>query len=120
MWTTYRCFAAKGMERIPLFGHLGLAPQLGCVEYSRPRRFRATLQSGLSLPTLSGPNAQRPFQRTAGTFLLVRDDRGRDPIAALAAQPSNHSISFEHEGSLAPWPEPSTTAFHFPFCERAA
>jgi hypothetical protein len=47
VWLTYRCFSAKGPERIPLFGDYGLAQQLGCVEYSRPRRFRAMLDQWL-------------------------------------------------------------------------
>lgn len=48
MWLTYRCFVATGEERIPLFGAFGLAQQLGCVEYSRPRRFRAMLEQWLA------------------------------------------------------------------------
>jgi len=48
VWLTYRCFSAKGSERIPLFGGFGLAQQLGCVEYSRPRRFRAMLEQWLA------------------------------------------------------------------------
>jgi len=47
VWLTYRCFSAKGSEKIPLFGDFGLAQQLGCVEYSRPRRFRAMLEQWL-------------------------------------------------------------------------
>ena len=42
MWLSYRCFTAKGSDRIPIFWDFGLASQLGCVEYSRPRRFRAS------------------------------------------------------------------------------
>jgi len=30
-WISYRCFVAKGEERISLFGEFGLANQLGCV-----------------------------------------------------------------------------------------
>jgi hypothetical protein len=37
MWLSYRSFKAKGTESIPIFGGFGLANQLGCVEYSRPR-----------------------------------------------------------------------------------
>jgi hypothetical protein len=47
MWLSYRCFKAKGTESIPIFGEFGLANQLGCVEYSRPRRFRAMLEQWL-------------------------------------------------------------------------
>jgi hypothetical protein len=47
MWLSYRAFKAKGTESIPIFGDFGLANQLGCVEYSRPRRFRAMLEQWL-------------------------------------------------------------------------
>jgi hypothetical protein len=47
MWLSYRSFKARGMESIPIFGEFGLANQLGCVEYSRPRRFRAMLEQWL-------------------------------------------------------------------------
>jgi hypothetical protein len=39
-WLSYRCYVAKGEEKIPLFGEFGLAHQLGSIEYARPRRFR--------------------------------------------------------------------------------
>jgi hypothetical protein len=47
MWLSYRCFVAKGTEFVPLFGPYGLTQQLGCVEYSRPSRFRAMLEQWL-------------------------------------------------------------------------
>jgi len=47
MWLAYRCFIAKHEERIPLFGSFGLTAQLGSVEYTRPRRFRAMLEQWL-------------------------------------------------------------------------
>ena len=47
MWLSYRCFKAKGPEAVPIFGPYGLASQLGSVEYSRPRRFRAMLEQWL-------------------------------------------------------------------------
>ncbi len=47
MWLSYRSFKAKGTESIPIFGEFGLVNQLGCVEYSRPRRFRAMLEQWL-------------------------------------------------------------------------
>jgi hypothetical protein len=28
-WLSYRCFIAKGEERVPLFGEMGLVSQLG-------------------------------------------------------------------------------------------
>ena len=33
-WLSYRCFVARGEERISLFGEFGLASQLGCVTYA--------------------------------------------------------------------------------------
>jgi hypothetical protein len=48
MWLVYRCFVAKREERIPLFGHFGLTAQLGSIEYTRPRRFKAIIQQWLS------------------------------------------------------------------------
>jgi len=44
MWFSYRSFKAKGTKSIPIFGDFGLANQLGCVEYSGSRRFRAMLE----------------------------------------------------------------------------
>lgn len=49
MWLSYRCFTAKGTESIPIFGPSGLVHQLGCVEYSRPRKFRAMLDRWLGI-----------------------------------------------------------------------
>ena len=49
MWLCYRCYTSKGQESIPLFGNYGLASQLGSVEYSRPRRFRAMLDHWLEV-----------------------------------------------------------------------
>ena len=47
VWLAYRCFVAKGPEAIPLFGAWGLSQQIGTVDYSRPRRFRAMLEQWL-------------------------------------------------------------------------
>jgi hypothetical protein len=47
MWLSYRCFKAKGLESIPLFGNFGLANQIGTTEYSRTRRFRGMLEQWL-------------------------------------------------------------------------
>jgi hypothetical protein len=47
-WLAYRCFTAKEPQVIPLLGDSGLAGQLGVVEYSRPRRFRAMIDEWLA------------------------------------------------------------------------
>jgi hypothetical protein len=49
MWLSYRCFAAKGEELVPIFGPRGLAAQLGNIEYARPRRFREKLEAWLGV-----------------------------------------------------------------------
>ena len=54
LWLSYRCFLATTEEAIPLFGTFGLAQQLGSVEYSRPRRFRAKLAQWLDTIRLGG------------------------------------------------------------------
>jgi hypothetical protein len=48
-WLSYRCFVARGRERVPLFGSTGLGSQLGSAGYSRPRKFRERLQGWLDL-----------------------------------------------------------------------
>ena len=49
MWLSYRCFTARGKERVPLFGAFGLVSQLGSTEYARPRKFREKLEGWLNL-----------------------------------------------------------------------
>lgn len=53
MWLSYRCVVAKEPESIPLVGPFELTQQLGCVEYSRPSRFRAMPEQWLqTIPSL--------------------------------------------------------------------
>jgi hypothetical protein len=54
---------SRGEERIPLFGKYGLASQLGSVEYSRPRRFRAMLDHWIGVVRALWPEC--PAQITA-------------------------------------------------------
>lgn len=48
-WLSYRCFTARGRERVPLFGEFGLLSQLGSTDYARPRKFREKLDGWLQL-----------------------------------------------------------------------
>ncbi len=48
-WVSYRCFTARGRERVPLFGEFGLLSQLGSADYARPRKFREKLERWLKL-----------------------------------------------------------------------
>ncbi len=55
MWLSYRCFTAKGLESIPIFGDFGLAGQLGSADYTRPRKFRERLERWLRMVRLLWP-----------------------------------------------------------------
>ena len=79
MWLSYRCFTAKGQERIPIFGDFGLAAQLGSVYYARPRKFRERLERWLDLVRILWPAC--PARITGdGSHLLIQ------PAMALAAK----------------------------------
>ena len=71
MWLSYRCFMAKGPETIPLFGPYGLTQQLGCIEYSRPSRFRAMLEQWLQSIRSLWPDCPATISRD-GWHLQVR------------------------------------------------
>ncbi len=62
---TYRCFVAKGEERIPLFGDYGLAAQLACQPYARPRKFREKLEGWLNLMRGMWPDCPARIGRDA-------------------------------------------------------
>ena len=79
MWLSYRCFAAKSEESVPIFGALGLAAQLGNVEYARPRKFREKLQGWLDVIKAMWPECPARISK-AGDYLLIR------PAAALTGR----------------------------------
>jgi hypothetical protein len=70
MWLSYRCFTAKGKERVPLFGDFGLVSQLGSVEYARPRKFREKLEGWLDLVRTMWPECPASIDAN-GTGLFV-------------------------------------------------
>jgi hypothetical protein len=79
MWLSYRCFRAKGQERIPIFGDYGLAGQLGSADYARPRKFRERLERWLDLVRTLWPSC--PARISAeGKYIILR------PAVALAAK----------------------------------
>lgn len=67
IWLSYRCFKAQGPELIPILGEFGVANQLGCVEYSRPRRFRA-------MDATAARRHTRDLARMSGGHLRGRGD----------------------------------------------
>lgn len=72
VWLTYRCFFAKGQQRVPLFGSYGLAHQLGCVEYSRPRRFRSMMEQWLASIQRLWPDCPAAISAD-GQYLMVNN-----------------------------------------------
>lgn len=71
MWLSYRCFTAKGKERIPIFGDFGLAAQLGRVDYARPRKFRERLERWLDLVQTLWPACPARIS-TDGDAILIQ------------------------------------------------
>jgi hypothetical protein len=69
-WLSYRCFVAKGRERVPLFGDMGLVSQLGSADYSRPRKFRERLEGWLDLVRALWPECPAKVDEN-GTGLWV-------------------------------------------------
>ena len=77
MWLSYRCFTAKGQERVPIFGDFGLANQLGNADYARPRKFRERLERWIDLVRTLWPTC--PARITSdGDHILVQ------PVIALS------------------------------------
>jgi hypothetical protein len=70
MWLSYRCFTARGRERVPLFGDFGLISQLGSAEYARPRKFREKLDGWLGLVRTMWPECPALIDPD-GTALVV-------------------------------------------------
>jgi hypothetical protein len=83
MWLSYRCFTARGKERVPLFGDFGLVSQLGSTDYARPRKFREKLEGWLDLVRTMWPECPASIDRD-GTGLFI--DRA---LAVLPLEVSN-------------------------------
>lgn len=71
-WLTYRCFSAKGEERVPLFGEFGLVNQLGIGAYARPRKFREQLEQWLSLVKAMWPACPARVSSDRGALIVNR------------------------------------------------
>jgi Plasmid encoded RepA protein len=72
MWISYRCFTARGEERVPLFGDFGLVNQLGSSEYARPRRFRERLGRWLDLVKSLWPDCPVRVSSEGGALIVNR------------------------------------------------
>ena len=82
-WLSYRCYVAKGRERVPLFGDSGLVSQLGSADYSRPRKFRERLDGWLNLVRAMWPECPAMIDSN-GTGLYV------DKANAVLPSGGNH------------------------------
>jgi hypothetical protein len=69
-WLSYRCFIAKGEERVPLFGDYGLANQLGSLDYARPRKFREKLAEWLAVIRAMWPACPARIA-SGGKYLII-------------------------------------------------
>lgn len=69
-WLSYRCFTAKGRERVPLSGSSGLVHQLGTGDYARPRKFRERLAESLVVVNRVWPGCPAKISED-GAYLVV-------------------------------------------------
>jgi hypothetical protein len=72
MWLCYRCFTARGKERVPLFGDFGLVNQLGSIDYARPRKFREKLEGWLDLVRTMWPECPASIDRDGAGLWIDR------------------------------------------------
>ena len=86
MWLSYRCFLARGRESIPIFGPFGLVSQLGSVEYSRPRRFRAMLSQWLGIIRAMWPGCPARISSDLRSLIIER-------AAAILPQAGKNAIA---------------------------
>jgi hypothetical protein len=70
-WLTWRCYQTKDVQRIPLFGPMGLANQLGVQEYARERKFRERLRRWVELVRLYWPDCPALVTKN-GAFLELQ------------------------------------------------
>jgi hypothetical protein len=86
MWISYRCFTARGEERVPLFGNFGLANQLGSAGYARPRKFRERLEGWLRLVRSLWPECPARISSDGRSLVLA-------PAAAIMTCGGTHVCS---------------------------
>jgi len=72
MWLSYRCFTARGPERVPLFGDFGLISQLGSADYVRPRKFREKLEGWLDLVRTMWPACPAAIDQDGARLFVDR------------------------------------------------
>jgi hypothetical protein len=97
VWLSYRCFVAKGQESIPIFGDYGVAAQLGSVEYSRPRRFRAVLEQWIGVIHGMWPECPARISGDGQSLIL---DRGVAVLPDPESAPACEALGSSFKGTL--------------------
>jgi hypothetical protein len=95
VWLSYRCFTAKGEEHVPIFGHCGLMQQIGSVEYSCARRFRAKLAQWLRTIRLIWPECPARISADGG---ISSSNTPYPFIRRKAQQPSCEAFAAAFKG----------------------
>jgi hypothetical protein len=85
-WLTWRCYQARGPERIPLFGPFGLGEQLGIQEYARERKFRERIRLWLKLVQLYWPECPAVVSRSGDALELTHSSAIRQKVSAVASR----------------------------------
>jgi hypothetical protein len=70
MWISYRCFTARGEDRVPLFGEFGLVNQLGSSGYARPRKSRERLERWLEVINVMWPECPARISSDGGGLIV--------------------------------------------------
>lgn len=94
-WLTYRCFSAKGIERVPLFGEFGLVNQLGIGAYARPRKFREQLEQWLSLVKTIWLECPARVSSDGGALIVSK----ANAITSMKTLNSQGKLSFEESSN---------------------
>jgi len=100
-WLSYRCFVAKGRERVPFFGEIGFVSQLGSADYSRPPR-TGTKPSWYLVTTedkMIPPDAQRVMSKRAGSTVV--EVKSSHAVYVSHPQVVTHLIEQAATGALA-------------------
>jgi len=84
-WLAWRCYQAKGLERVPLFGPFGLANQLGVQTFARERKFLGRVNSWLKLVRMYWPECSALISSNEA-FLEVSNAVAVLPRAAQVSQ----------------------------------
>lgn len=78
VWLSWRCWKARGVEEIPLFGDGGLVNQLGVEGYANKRKFRQTLKRWIESIRALWPECPALLSED-GEYLILRHAKAIAP-----------------------------------------